>query len=84
MPRPCGLPTHLPFLDVLTLHCLKGRIANSLELQTPSKDLYIYDIMLKLQPYMDERAVAAALAQRDLLEVPVAEGRQPVAHGKQS
>ncbi|GLC54197.1 hypothetical protein PLESTB_000833900 [Pleodorina starrii] len=47
-----------------------GRIAAAVELQTSAEDLYAYDMMLKLQPYTDERLVAAALAQRDLLVRP--------------
>ncbi|GIL45253.1 hypothetical protein Vafri_2544 [Volvox africanus] len=59
-------------LEVELLVC----IASSMELQTPPEDLAVYDIMLKLQPYTDERIVAVALAQRDLL-LPIrsAEGR---------
>ncbi|GLI66056.1 hypothetical protein VaNZ11_009771 [Volvox africanus] len=62
-------------------------IASSIELQTPADDLAVYDIMLKLQPYTDERIVAAALVQRDLL-LPVrssegrGEGPSSGQHGK--
>ncbi|KAG2490541.1 hypothetical protein HYH03_010935 [Edaphochlamys debaryana] len=47
-----------------------GRVANAVELSTSAEDLYAYGTMLKLQPYTDERALAAALAQRDLLLPP--------------
>ncbi|GIL78827.1 hypothetical protein Vretifemale_8197 [Volvox reticuliferus] len=50
-------------LEVELLVC----IASSVELQTPAEELSVYDTMLKLQPYTDERIVVVALAQRDLL-----------------
>jgi hypothetical protein len=57
---------------------MQGRVAAAVDLNTSAEDLYAYDMMLQLQPYTDERVVAAALAQRDLL----APGRAAAAGGQ--
>ncbi|GFR42464.1 hypothetical protein Agub_g3372 [Astrephomene gubernaculifera] len=52
------------------------RVAGSVALATSADDLYVYGSMLKLQPYMDERVLSAAWAQRDVLAPPAQQQQQ--------
>ncbi|KXZ51735.1 hypothetical protein GPECTOR_11g182 [Gonium pectorale] len=58
---------------------LMVRVAASVDLRTTQDDLYVYDMMLKLQPYTDERVLAAAMAQRDALAPPAAHAKAAAA-----